>query len=480
MMQDVIIIGGGVCGCSLLYRLTKYKGNFTLLEKENDVAMGSSKANSGIVHAGYDPKPGTLMAKHNVVGNEMIRKTAANLDIPFRQTGSLVVAFDQKERQTLQELLERGQKNGVPDLSIIEGAELFDLEPNLSRQAVAALYAKTAGVIDPWALCFAQAECAIKGGATVQLEVEVLDIKKFDDFFVVYTDKGEYKAKFVVNAAGVYSDLVSQMVESPRFEIKPKNGEYYLLDTTEANIVNTVIFPCPSESGKGVLVAPTAHGNIIVGPDAKDSARDDTTVSTIGLEYIRERSTRCIPNINLRASIRNFAGVRANSDQDDFVIGQSESVKGFFNIAGIKSPGLTSAMSIAADVADLLIKAGLQKVPNPNYVRTRRVKRIFQMDNKARQLAIAKNPKYGVVVCRCRRITEGEIEDTFDRPLPPRSVDAVKRRVSTGMGRCQGGFCAPKVISMLAKHYGVDMKDIPNDRAGSYIIDGDTRRQDEE
>ncbi|MCL2598834.1 MAG: NAD(P)/FAD-dependent oxidoreductase [Firmicutes bacterium] len=474
-MEDVIIIGGGVSGCSLLYALSRYKGNFLLLEKENDVAMGSTKANSGIAHAGYDPEPGTKMAEHNVQGNAWIRANAKKLGIPFVQTGSLVVAFDEEEKLTLQSLLERGKANGVPDLSIIEGQELFLLEPNLSRDALAALYAKTTGVVDPWALSFAQAECAILGGGKVQLETEVTGISKQDGYFVVDTNKGRFEAKFVVNAAGVYSDEISTMVETPHFAIKPKNGEYFLLDTSEKGIVGTVVFPCPSKLGKGVLVAPTAHGNIIVGPDAKDSGKEDTSVTAEGLDYVRQRATKCIPSLNLRASIRNFTGVRANSDQSDFVIGESLETAGFFNVAGIKSPGLTSAVSIAQEMVDLLFKAGLKKSLNAKFVRSRRVARLHEMSDTAKKLQIAKDPKHGNIVCRCRQVTEGEIADTFLRPLPPRSVDAVKRRVQTGMGRCQGGFCTPKVVELLAEHYGVDMKEIPQDKAGTYIVDGDAK-----
>lgn len=474
-MYDVIIIGGGISGCSLLYQLSKLQGKFLLLEKENDLSLGSTKANSGIVHAGYDPLPGTKMAKHNVKGNAMIRDCVKNLSVPFVQTGSLVVAFNEQEKHTLHELLKRGGQNGVNELSIIQGDALFALEPNLSSNAVAALYAKTTGVIDPWALTYAQAECAILAGAEIELETEVLSIKKFHSDFIISTNKNEYKAKFVVNAAGVYSDIISQMIENTHFVIKPKNGEYYLLDTTERGIVNTVVFPCPTHLGKGVLVAPTAHGNIIVGPDAKDCARDDTSVTTHGLEYVRVRATKCIPDINLRESIRNFTGVRAISDKDDFIIGESEQVKGFFNIAGIKSPGLTSAMSFAVEVVDMLVQAGLSKIYNPNFVDKRKVNRINELQCEEKKDAILQNSLYGNILCRCRKISEGEVYDALNRPLPPRSVDAVKRRCTTGMGRCQGAFCVPKIVAMLADYWDIDMKDVPQDKVGTYILKKDYR-----
>ena len=475
-MEDLIIIGGGVCGCSLLYELSRYKVSVLLLEKENDVACGTTKANSGIVHAGYDPEPGTGMARFNVEGNALIEKLSADLEIPYKKIGSLVVGFDETDRKSIEKLFEKGSKNGVPDLKIISGEELFRLEPNLNRDVVCALYAPTAGIVSPWDLAIAQAECAVQGGARLEFDCEVKAIKKKDDFFVVTTNKGDYSAHYVVNAAGVNSDTVSRMVESPFFTITPKSGEYFILDTTEISLVNTVVFPCPSKLGKGVLVSPTVHGNIIVGPDTKDWAREDYSTTVVGLDYVRKNALRSVPSINLRASIRNFSGIRADAGLEDFIVGESKEVPGFFNMAGIKSPGLTSSPAIAKEIVRLLHGKGLNGEPNPNFVAKRRVTRFKELNEAQKNAVIRENPLYGSIVCRCETVTEGEIADALNRPLPPRSIDALKRRCTAGMGRCQGGFCSPKVLALVAKHWNILPEDVPLDRKGMYIVTGETKQ----
>ncbi|MDR1951966.1 MAG: NAD(P)/FAD-dependent oxidoreductase [Elusimicrobiota bacterium] len=477
-MEDVIIIGAGACGCSLLYELSRYKVKTLLLEKENDVSVGTTKANSAIVHAGYDPEPGTKMAGYNVYGNALIEQLAADLDIPYKKIGSLVVGFDETDRKSIEKLLEKGNKNGVPGLKILEKEELFLMEPNLSKEAICALYAPSAGIIAPWELALAQAECAVKGGAKIEFNAEVISIEKKKDGFKVKTNKGDFESKFVVNAAGVNSDIVSRMIEPEFFTITPKSGEYFLLDTTEDGIVNTVVFPCPSVLGKGILVSPTVHGNIIVGPDSKISDKDYLGCTAKGLASIREGALRLIPSVNLRASIRNFSGVRADAGLEDFIVGQSKTAPGFFNMAGIKSPGLTSAPAIAKDVAKMLNEAGLEFKPNSNFVSKRKIKRFKHMSDAQKAQAIKENPAYGAIVCRCQTITEGEVIDALNRPIPPVSLDGIKRRCLTGMGRCQGGFCGPKVQSLISQMSKRKQKDIPLDREGMYIIISETKKGD--
>jgi glycerol-3-phosphate dehydrogenase len=474
-MEDVIIIGGGVCGCSLLYELSRYKIKTLLLEKENDVAGGASKANSAIVHAGYDPAPGAKMARYNVEGNSLIERLCADLDIMYKKTGSLVVGFDEADRKSIEKLYVKGNKNGAPGLRIIEGEELFNMEPALSRDIICALYAPTAGVIAPWELAIAQAECAVKGGAKIEFNAEVSAIKKENGHFVVRTKKGEFSARFVVNAAGVNSDIVSEMVDEKFFAIQPKRGEYYILDTTEARLVNMIVFPCPSKLGKGVLVAPTVHGNIIVGPDSTDCPRESTESTTAGLEYVAKNALRCVPSVNLRASIRNFSGVRADAGLDDFIVGESTRTPGFFNMAGVKSPGLTSSPAIARDVTGMLLDKGLDSTPNPGFVAKRSVTRFKYLSDEEKREAIKRNPLYGTIVCRCETVTEGEIVDALNRPLPPRSLDGVKRRCATGMGRCQGGFCGPRVLALIAKYANISQMVIPQDKEGMYIVTGKTK-----
>jgi glycerol-3-phosphate dehydrogenase len=478
LAEDVIIIGGGVCGCSLLYELSRYNIKTLLLEKENDVAMGTSKANSAIVHAGYDPEPGTRMARYNVEGNTLIEQICADLDVMYRKTGSLVVGFDATDRKQIEKLYVKGNKNRVPGLRILEGDELFSLEPALSREIICALYAPTAGIVAPWELALAQAECAVKGGAKIVFNAEVTGIRKENGYFIAGTKKGEYAARFVVNAAGVASDIVNDMIAEKFFTICPKRGEYYILDTTEAALVNTVVFPCPSKLGKGVLVSPTVHGNIIVGPDSTDCMRDSLENTVAGLEYVAKNALRCVPSVNLRSSIRNFAGIRADAGLEDFIVGESASTPGFFNIAGIKSPGLTASPAIAKDVAGMLLDKGLDSTPNSNFAPERKVTRFKYLSDEEKQRAIKRNPLYGTIVCRCETVTEGEIVDALNRPLPPQSVDAVKRRCATGMGRCQGGFCGPRVLALIAKYANLNEVDIPMDREGTYIVTGRTKRKE--
>ncbi|MDR2052939.1 MAG: NAD(P)/FAD-dependent oxidoreductase [Treponema sp.] len=477
MIEDVIIIGGGVCGCSLLYELSRYNVKTLLLEKENDVGNGTSKANSAIVHAGYDPEPGTKMARYNVEGNFLIAQICSDLDIMYKKTGSLVVGFDETDRKSIEHLYVKGNKNGVPGLRIMESEELFRFEPALSHEIKCALYAPTAGIVLPWEFAIAQAECAVMGGAKIELNAEVTGIKKQDGYFTVATNKGTYAARFIVNAAGVDSDTVNDMINEKFFTIQPKRGEYYILDTTESNLVNTVVFPCPSKLGKGVLVAPTVHGNIIVGPDSTNCPRNSLKNTAGGLEYVTKNALRCVPSVNLRSSIRNFSGIRADAGLEDFIVGESESVSGFFNIAGIKSPGLTASPAIAKDVAGMLLDKGLDSGANPSFAASRKVTRFKYLSDAEKQDVIKRNPLYGTIVCRCETVTEGEIAAALARPLPPRSLDAVKRRCGTGMGRCQGGFCGPRVMALIAKYADISEVDIPMDKEGMYIVTGRTKKK---
>lgn len=476
-MFDVAIVGGGACGCSLLYELSRYQVNAVLLEKENDVSVGTTKANSAIVHAGYDPVPGTLMARYNVEGNRMLEQLCGDLDILYKKIGSLVVGFSQEDRKTLELLYRRGVANGVPDLRMVEREELHQMEPALSKQALFALWAPSAAIINPWELAIAQAEAAVQGGAQVLLDTEVIGIEKKDGAFVIQTGKGPVSARFVINAAGVQADRIAAMVGDNSFQILPNRGEYFLLDTVQGKLVSRVIFQCPTKLGKGVLVSPTVHGNLIVGPNSQDVDAADTETTQAGLQHVRAAALKSVPAINFRDTIRNFAGVRAISTQEDFIVGPSAACDGFFNIAGIKSPGLTSSPAIARDMAEMLHHAGLQLTPNPDFVPHRRVTRFQSLSAKERGEAIRRNPLYGTIVCRCETVTEGEIVDAMHRPLAPRSVDGIKRRCTPGMGRCQGSFCGPRVQAIIARELGIAEEQVPLDRAGMNITLGRTKQQ---
>lgn len=473
-MVDVVIVGGGVCGCSLLYELSRYKLSAVLVEKENDVSVGTTKANSAIVHAGYDPHPGTTMARYNVEGNALVKELCEKLDVPYKQIGSLVLAFDADQDALVRELFDRGTQNGVPGMKVLSAAEVREMEPNVSPEVTSALYAPSAGIVSPWELAIALAETAVKNGAQVELNSEVTSIQPIDGGFRVTAGGKEIDTRFVVNAAGIWSDKINDMAAPHTFTVSANKGEYFLLDKSQGTLVNHVIFQCPSKVGKGVLVSPTVHGNLIVGPNAEDAEKDDLGTTGDGLAFVCKMALRSVPDINFRDSIRNFAGLRANTEIDDFLVGETEQ-KGFFNIAGIKSPGLTSAPAIARDVVRMLGKAGLTLDPKETFVDERHVVRFKHLSHEERAAAIAKNPLYGQIVCRCETITEGEIVDALHRPLPPCSIDGVKRRCGSGMGRCQGGFCGPRVQQIIARELGIPQEAVMMDRAGTAVITGETK-----
>ena len=474
-MVDVAIIGCGIVGAAAAFELSKRVCSVTVLEKENDVATGATRANSAIIHAGYDPEPGTAMARLNVRGAQLAKQWCADLDVPYRQIGSMVLAFSDAEQATLRELYDRGVRNGVPGLELLDGASVREREPNVSDAAVGALWAPTAGIVSPWEYALALIETAVRNGVELRRDAEVTQITRTADGYRIETTAGAVEARAVINAAGGYSDRIHNMVAAPAFRIMPSRGEYYLMDKSEGGLAHSVLFQCPSAAGKGVLVAPTVGGNLIVGPNAAgddDPASVRTTAD--GLAYVRETALRTMPSLNFRASIRNFAGSRANSDQKDFYI--RESAPKFIDLACIKSPGLSSAPAIAEEAVRLLESAGLALPPKEHPITTRRRLKFRTLPLAEKQRVVAENPLYGRVICRCETITEGEIVDALRAPVPPVSVDGVKRRCGTGMGRCQGGFCGPRVTEILARERGVPMNEILKDTAGSVQLLAETKK----
>ena len=466
-MYDVAIIGCGVIGSSIAYRLSKYNLKTVVLEKENDVAMGCTRANSAIVHAGYDPAEGTLMAKLNVRSVDLTKELCEKLDVPYAQIGSLVLAFSDEESAHVQKLYARGVTNGVPGLRVLTADEAKAMEPNIADNVTCALYAPTAAVINPWEYALALAETAVVNGTELRLEAEVESIAKTDAGFSITAGGKTIEAKYVINAAGTEAGIVHDMVLPHTFEILPNKGEYYLLDKSEGTRTKHVVFQCPTKVGKGVLVAPTVHGNLIVGPNAVDCAFGDTSTSADDLAYVRKMATKSVPSIDFRQNIRNFAGVRPNSTIDDFII---EANDGFFDVAGIKSPGLASAAGIAEYVEQMMADNGVALTEKEKFTDTRVQPRFKEMTHEQRAQIVKKDPKFGRVICRCETITEGEILDSIHRPIVPRTVDAIKRRCCAGMGRCQGGFCGPRVVEILARELGVSRQDIDKDKTGSYIV----------
>ena len=475
-MFDVAIIGCGITGAATAFMLSKYKLNLLVLEKENDIALGATRANSAIIHAGYDPEPGTIMARVNVRGCAMAETLSRDLDVPYIKNGSLVLAFSEKEMETVKELFDRGEKNGVPGQKILSKEEVLEMEPHVSDKVFGALYAPSAGIINPWEYALAFAETAVKNGCEIRLNAGVNGIVKTESGYRLETAKGDVEAKYVINCAGVDSACIHEMVAPKSFTIKPSRGDYYLMDKAEGTKANCVLFQCPSEAGKGVLVSPTVHGNLIVGPNAvscQDAHRVNTTSD--GLNFVKQMAAKSVPDINYRNAIRNFAGMRANTDRDDFVIGMA--AENFLDLAGIKSPGLTSAPAIGEEAVRILSENGLLLIPKENPVTTRKVVRFKHLSNEEKAQLVKENPLYGRVICRCETITEGEIVDAIHSPVPPVSVDGIKRRAGSGMGRCQGGFCGPRVLEILARETGRDPLSIMKDKDGSYILTEEIKKE---
>lgn len=472
-MLDVAVIGCGIVGANVAYLLSQHKLRAAVLEKENDVSMGTTRANSAIVHAGYDPEPGTAMARLNVRGSALTKEQCAAFDVKYKQIGSLVLAFSDEELATVRRLYENGVANGVPGVRVLKKEETLVMEPNLSDAVRGALYAPSAAVVEPWDLALALAEAAVQNGVELRLETAVTGAEPIEGGWRLHTDKGDVDARAVVNAAGVESDTVAAYAGAPGFAVTPNRGEYYLLDKSQGGLVSHVIFQCPNRDGKGVLVSPTVHGNLIVGPNAEPVERGDTATSAAALAFVREKAVKSVPNIGFRDNIRNFAGVRANSDRSDFVI--AATAPGFITLGGVKSPGLSSAPAIAEDALKLLAEAGIPLEKKESFVCSRKKRRFHEMSAEEKAAAIRENPLYGRVICRCETVTEGEIVDALHRPIPPRTVDGVKRRCTAGMGRCQGGFCGPRVHEIIARELGIPQEEVLKDRAGSYIITGRTK-----
>ncbi|MFT8348058.1 NAD(P)/FAD-dependent oxidoreductase [Clostridium saccharoperbutylacetonicum] len=475
-MYDVAIIGAGVLGNSIFRELTKYNLKVVVLEKENDVSMGTSKANSAIVHAGYDPKEGTLMAKYNVAGNEMFEDLCKELSVPFKRNGSLILAFDEEDMQTVKELYENGCKIGVKGLKILSKAEVLEMEPNLNEEIKGALYAPTGGIVGPFEYTIALAENAVQNGGEIKLKKEVVSIEKGDTFRIATQDGEVIEAKYVINAAGLYADKIHNLICKESFKIIPRSGEYFIMDKSQGNVVSHTIFQCPSKLGKGVLVTPTVHGNLLIGPDARDM-EDKEDLGTVGegLDSIRETSMRTTKKVNFRESIRNFAGLRANPDTGDFIVEENDGVKGFIDVAGMKSPGLSSAPAIALGVVDILEKAGCKLEKKENFIANREQVHFMELQAQEKAELIKKNPQYGRMICRCESITEGEIVDAIKRSLGVLSLDGIKRRCRPGMGRCQGGFCGPRVQEIIAREYKVSLESVVLEKDNSYILLGKTK-----
>ncbi|MBO4456844.1 MAG: NAD(P)/FAD-dependent oxidoreductase [Butyrivibrio sp.] len=471
-MYDVIIIGAGVSGAAVAWQLSQYDIKTCVLEKCDDVCEGTSKANSAIIHAGYDAAEGSLMAKLNVRGNEMMDKLCEDLDIPFKRIGSLVVCIHKEELPGLKTLYDRGIKNGVKGLKILSKEEALSMEPNLSDDTEGALFAPSAGIVCPFELNMGMAEVAAVNGTEFKFNTEVKDIKKSDDGnWHISTNNGEYVTKLVVNAAGVYADVIHNMVSANKIHITERRGDYCLLDKQVGGYVNHIIFPQPTALGKGVLVAPTVHGNMIVGPTAIDTEdKEATNTKAEGINELIEKAGNHIKKLPMNKVITSFAGLRAHEDGHEFIIKEIEDAPGFIDCAGIESPGLTSSPAIGEMVCDIA-KSLLPMKKKDEIITTRKaVRRTEGLSAEEMNALIKENPAYGNIICRCESITEGEIIDSIHRPLGAKSLDGVKRRTRAGMGRCQAGFCMPRTMEILSRELGIDYEDITKSGGKSNIV----------
>lgn len=472
-MYDVVIIGAGVSGSASARELSRYNLKVCVVEKEEDVCCGTSKANSAIVHAGFDANQGSLMAKLNVEGSQMMEELSRELDFQFKKNGSLVVCLDEEELPNLKELYERGIHNGVKELRILNQQEVRELEPNISDHAVAALYAPTGGIVCPFGMNIAFSENAAANGVEFKFYTEVEGFEKNGNNWIVKTNHGEIETKYIVNAAGIYADVFHNMVSDKKIHITPRRGDYCLLDRETEGFVTHTIFKLPGKFGKGVLVTPTVHGNTLVGPTAIDiEDREGTNTTQAGIDELLGKAGLTVKGLPIRQVITSFSGLRAHQDGHEFIIGEVEDAKGFIDCAGIESPGLSSAPAIGRMVAGIITKQEQPK-RNTDFNGTRKGMLDPKTLTKAEQAQLIKEkPEYGNIICRCEMITEGELIDAIRRPLGAKSLDGVKRRARAGSGRCQSGFCSPRTIEVLARELGVDPSAITKSGGESKIIVG--------
>lgn len=474
MDYDVVVIGGGVTGSSVARYLMRYELKVLVLEKGEDVCSGTSKANSGIVHAGYDPIPGSMKAKMNIRGAEVMEALSRELDFDYTRNGAMVICWDPKDKSKLDALYQRGIENGVKDMRIITGDEARAMERNLSESVSYALYLPTSGIVCPFGLTIAFAENAADNGAIFRFNAEVASIKAEDGLYALTLASGEViRTRFVVNAAGVHADEIHNMVSSDKMVIVPKRGNYLLFDAETKDFMHTTVFQLPTAAGKGVLVTPTVHGNLMIGPTSvAEGDKEDTSTCKEDMDFVIANARRSAEALPLRKVITSFSGVRASvSPYDDFIIREVPSCKGFFECAGIDSPGLSSAPAIGEYMSDLIAEAAGAK-KNPHFNPKRKGIVISKdLSLEERDALIRKDPHYGTIVCRCEQISEGEIIDALTRTLPAVSMDGVKRRVRAGMGRCQAGFCTPNTMLLISEYAHIPEEKVCKNAQGSEILE---------
>lgn len=479
---DVIVIGAGVVGAMIARELSRFELSVAVIEKESDVCMGTTAANTAIVHAGYDPVPGTLKAELNVRGNKLWDQVAFELGIPFKRTGDYVVAVGDDEFKKLEVLFERGKKNGVLGLEILSKDKTLSKLPYLNRDVSGAIFAPTGGIVDPFQAALAPMENAVVNGVHLYLETSFIDfIFEGNKIIGIKTNKGEFLSNWVINAAGLYSDVIMHKANiHPEFKITPRKGEYYIFDRNEFAIPD-VLFPVPTEFSKGIMITTTVHGNTIIGPNSHEvDDKEDTSNTREGLEEVYKGASKLVPEINLRHAIAIFAGLRATGNartpnpnidyHHDFLI-EAHPQSGLLNVAGIESPGLASAPAIAERVVELLKDSGLELKEKKDFNPIRKPRKRFRdMSNEERAQLVKENPLYGRVICRCEYVTEGEIVEEIHSPIPAKTYDAIKRRTWLGTGRCQGAFDTPRVVEILSRELGISPLEVTKKGSGSYFL----------
>lgn len=470
-MYDICIIGAGVVGCAIARELSKYELKVVLLEKDDDVSNGASKANSGIVHGGYAAEHGTIKGELSVKGNRLYKKLNEELNFGYRETGSIVIGFNNEDKFKINKLYANGIKNGVEGLEILDGKKIKELEPNINDEVIVGLYCKHAGITSPYELTIALAENAVENGVELRLENEVIDINKKNDRFIIKTNRNLIKARYVINCTGVYSDKIANMLNIYNFKIIPRRGQYVLLEKGYGSIVNKVIFQVPSKNGKGVLVTSTYHGNFMIGPNAEEiQDKEDVSTNSEILNYIVETARKSVPDFDIKKVITSFSGIRATSNTKDFIISESN-VKGFINVAGIDSPGLTASPAIAKKVLDILLKIGVVLKENIHFTPYRKPI-IKDKDLNAKEIEELIELESGTdkIICRCELVTEGEIVEALKRNINIKSTDSIKRRTRAGMGKCQGGYCRSRVREIIARELKIPIEEIPSPGVGSSIL----------
>ena len=471
-MFDVVVIGAGIVGSLVARKLSSYQLSIAVLEKEPDVGNVTTMANSAIVHSGYDPVPGTLKAKLNVLGNKMFDKLCEELDVEMERIGSLTVALYDEQLPLLDKLAERSAQNGV-EVKILSAEETLKLEPHLNPEVKGSLLAPTAGIVNPFTLSVHAMENAVDNGVKLFLNEKVVKINKESDFYSIVCQSGNvYQTKVVINAAGVYSDEIHKMVEDIDYSITPRKGEYFILDHYTDDLVKHTIFPLPSEKGKGILVTPSIGGTYLIGPSAEAMpSKDDVSTDKPTLDDVRRQALDMVPSIPFNQVIRTFAGSRPTPSTHDFVIGFAKSDNHFINLSGIESPGLVSSPAIAEYVVSEYVSKVLDLKPNANFnPNVKKRPNLAKMSVEEKQAFIKKNPQYGQIICNCEKVSLGEILFEMNTSVPPTTIKAVKKRTRAGFGKCQGGFCQPLVIKLISEKFNIPLDKVLFQKAGSFVV----------